>query len=614
MHPIIRIALSATVLASLFACGGGGGGGSTAVSGAALSGKVIDGPIAGATVCLDVNSNNACDTGEPTATTDATGNYKLPEYAGALDGLHILAIVPVGAIDLDTNTAVTTGYVLMAPASNPSAVTPLTTLVSTQMLANPSLSALQAEEATLVSNNLAKLIPSTSAKKILDRDVTDDADVRKVAQTVVGAIAQTASSLVGNTTFTTAASSSNEGTTTSMASKQAMRLTQSMLLQQMQNSDGAIDGAYHSNGAVNTSAINTLASNTVNDAISYIAATTRAGKSTSIKMADALSDGISAFSIAGGGYYLDANNSTQSTGQSHYLVERLSSTASKNGKYRDIASNWRKSTFDFYDLINGMWVAEYSNTAGSFSSNANAPTISGSCFTAPQTPPPFSINLTACGMAVDLAGKKLSDFNFDCKDPSGASISGCNVNAVFPAGSIGYNLQVTYDADQYQLFVPTGGNPFAATMSAFISTYMQPSGSYIYYGGNNGGADIAMNISNYNSVTKTGTLNWYDNTTGSVTTPDETSTFKIETKSGVEVFTANYPNLFYKLGGGSDQTTIFAYAPAGTNTGSQAGVFRGWKYSKNLATNLYFGMPDQNMMNSVAFNFIATKYQLPTLP
>lgn len=73
MYSSLRIALSAIFLASLAACGGGGGGGSNAVSGAALSGKVIDGPIAGATVCLDVNSNNACDTGEPTATTDATG-------------------------------------------------------------------------------------------------------------------------------------------------------------------------------------------------------------------------------------------------------------------------------------------------------------------------------------------------------------------------------------------------------------------------------------------------------------------------------------------------------------------------------------------------------------
>lgn len=613
MHPSLRIALSATVLVSLVACGGGGGGSApAAVSGAALSGKVIDGPISGATVCLDVNSNNACDTGEPTATTDTTGNYKLPEYAGSLDGLHILAVVPAGAIDLDTNTVVTTGYVLMAPASNPTAVTPLTTLLSTQMQANSGLTAEQAEEATLVSNNLTKLIPLTSTtKKILDRDVTNDRDVLKVAQAVVGSIAQTSNALSTNSTFTTAASSSNDGTTTSLASKQAMRLTQNMLLQQMQNSDGAITATYHNNGTVNTNAINTLASNTVSDAINYIAATTRAGKSSPVAMSDALAAGIFSLKYANGGYYLDANNQVQGTGQRHYKVERMSTIASKNGVLRNINGSWLKTTDTNYDLIGGAWVAEFSNAAGTVSSTKNPPTIKGNCFTAAQTP--NGIDLTACAMAVDLAGKKLSDFNFDCKDPSGAAISGCDVNAVFPANSKGYNLQVMYNEDQYQLFIPSNGNSITANMSSFI-TYMQQANHYQYYGGNNGGADIAMNIASYDSSTKTGTMNWYDNTSGSFTAVGDTSTFIVQTLNGVDVLTSNFPNLYYKLGGGSDQTTMFAYAPANVSNNSQAGIYKGWKYSSKLATNIYFGMSEEQMMNDIAFNFISSKYQLPALP
>jgi hypothetical protein len=604
MHPSLRIALSATVLVSLVACGGGGGGSSpAAVSGAALSGKVIDGPISGATVCLDVNSNNTCDTGEPTATTDATGNYTLPSYTDSTDGLHILAIVPAGAIDLDTNTAVTTGYVLMAPASNPSAVTPLTTLVSTQMLANPSLSAASAEQATLVSNNLGK---QTTA--ILDVDVTANAGLHKVAQAVVSAIAQTSSALVGNTTFTTAANSSNDGTTASMASKQAMRLTQSMLLQQMQNSDGAINSTYHSNGAVNTNAINTLATNTVNDAISYIAATTKAGKSTKVDMAAALTAGITGFKIAGGGYYLDSSNSVQGIGQYHYKVERMSTVSGKNGQLRDINGTWRKSSLNNYDLIAGAWIAEYSNAAGTISSAENPPTVTGNCFTAAQTP--NGINLTACAMAVDLTGKKLSDFNFDCKDVLGAAINGCNVNATFPAGSIGYNFQVLYDEDQYQLEIPSNGTAIATNMNAFISTYMQSGGPYQYFSG----SDIAMNIASYDSATKTGVFNWYDNSSGSFTSVAETSPFTVTTLNGVDVLTGNLPNVYYRLGGGSDQTVLFSYAPTGTNTGSQAGVYRGNKYSSKLATNVYFGMTEQNMMNSTAYNFVAAKYQLPALP
>jgi len=178
----------ALVAAALIGCGGSGGGGGSPVAG--LSGKVIDGPISGATVCLDLDSNNACDTGEPSAVTDSTGNYTLPSYSGSIDGLHIIAVVPAGAIDLDTNTAVVTPYVLSAPASNPSHVTPLTTLVSAQMLANPALTAAQAERATLASSNLAGQTTS-----ILGVDVTTNSGLHKVAQAVVGAIAKTSDAL-----------------------------------------------------------------------------------------------------------------------------------------------------------------------------------------------------------------------------------------------------------------------------------------------------------------------------------------------------------------------------------------------------------------------------------
>ena len=68
------IALSSIAIAVLTACGGGGGGGGGGSSGSStLSGTVIDGYIEGAKVCLDVNSNGACDAGEPTTITDSAG-------------------------------------------------------------------------------------------------------------------------------------------------------------------------------------------------------------------------------------------------------------------------------------------------------------------------------------------------------------------------------------------------------------------------------------------------------------------------------------------------------------------------------------------------------------
>ena len=71
---------------ALTACGGGGKDNAkspaastlpTVPTSSVLSGKVIDGYIEGATVCLDLNNDQICGTGEPVAVTKAGGVYSL---------------------------------------------------------------------------------------------------------------------------------------------------------------------------------------------------------------------------------------------------------------------------------------------------------------------------------------------------------------------------------------------------------------------------------------------------------------------------------------------------------------------------------------------------------
>jgi hypothetical protein len=608
MNSSLRIALSAIFIASLAACGGGGGGGSTAVSGAALSGKVIDGPIAGATVCLDVNSNNACDTGEPTATTDATGNYTLPSYTDSTDGMQILAIVPAGAIDLDTNTAVTTGYVLMAPASNPSAVTPLTTLVSTQMLANPSLSAASAEQATIVTNRL-----SAQTSSVLDVDVTKTPELHKIARATATAMGQAQATLNSSNVFTAAANASGNGTAASQAAIQAIRLTQGGLLKSMQKSDGSIDSSFFSNDVVNTNAVSTLVNNAVTNSIDGIAASALVGKSTTMDMAAALAAGITGFKIANGGFYIDGSSQITPVGSRHYKAEKWS-TSGHDGSYRDINGTWLANSQTFFDLVGGTWVPENKN--GIANGVRTPPTIKGNCFSAPQTT--NAINLTACGTAVNLSGKKLSDFGFNCNDPSGNPISGCSANAVFPVDSKGYNFQIAYDNDQYQIRVPTDGssNFNVANMTAFISAFQ--GSSYISLDSQ---CAIVITIASYNSSTKQGVINWYNNTSNScnnlnVLTMDvaEATPFKVQTSGNIDLLLVNYPNVYYQTTGNDDETLMFGYVPASVSGSNTAGIYMGNFYSSKRTVNLYFGMSDPNMMNSTAYNFLAGKYQLPTLP
>ena len=115
---------------------GGGtdsGGGDSSVS-TSYSGIGIDGILVGSTVCIDVNQNNACETDEPSAITDAEGKFNIAETT--LSGPLLL----LGGIDNSTGAAFTGS--LKAPAGS-SVVTPLTSAV--QSLVESGKSAQEAE-------------------------------------------------------------------------------------------------------------------------------------------------------------------------------------------------------------------------------------------------------------------------------------------------------------------------------------------------------------------------------------------------------------------------------------------------------------------------------------
>jgi hypothetical protein len=136
-HPrAASAALSMAVAAALSACGGGSDTpastpstpvGPTPVS-KSVPVKVIDGAIKNALVCLDRNTNGACDEGEPFARTDAGGNATLSVPEADAGKFPMLALVGTDAVDADFGP-VTTAFSMTAPADKPALVSPLTTLV-----------------------------------------------------------------------------------------------------------------------------------------------------------------------------------------------------------------------------------------------------------------------------------------------------------------------------------------------------------------------------------------------------------------------------------------------------------------------------------------------------
>ncbi|WP_414442415.1 hypothetical protein [Burkholderia sp. 22PA0106] len=142
-----RHIIGVAVTAVLAACGGGGDSApsspATGSSGtpnnqqaATITGKAVDGYLVGAVACLDLNNNGVCDSGEPSATTDATGQFSIP-YSGDPTGKALLVQVTTATKDLSRPTgfqfpaSFTLSQVVQSAGAQ--VVSPLTTLVATQM-------------------------------------------------------------------------------------------------------------------------------------------------------------------------------------------------------------------------------------------------------------------------------------------------------------------------------------------------------------------------------------------------------------------------------------------------------------------------------------------------
>ena len=117
---------------------------SSAESTSTISGRVADGYIQGATVCVDLNDNDSCDSDEPSTVTGDGGTYNLDIPADAIDK-SIVADIPAEAIDEDTGDAVGKPLVFIAPAEKPEFLSPITTLIHQELRANPALNVDDAE-------------------------------------------------------------------------------------------------------------------------------------------------------------------------------------------------------------------------------------------------------------------------------------------------------------------------------------------------------------------------------------------------------------------------------------------------------------------------------------
>jgi hypothetical protein len=220
---IRAMSLSVIAAAVLAACGGGDESSSpteakpTPLPTAALPGKVIDGYIEGATVCLDLNINQTCDASEPSATSKADGTYSL-DITGLttekIKAAHLLTVVPFTAFDADDTVigvkktlaqAGKAAFSLMAPASAfvsadgttiaPAVISPLTTMVSYDMIAGNGKPLAAAEAA--VRLNMGMAIDTDLKQDFVANKNTALHNQAKVVAAVIGEVKKAAQLATG---------------------------------------------------------------------------------------------------------------------------------------------------------------------------------------------------------------------------------------------------------------------------------------------------------------------------------------------------------------------------------------------------------------------------------
>ena len=159
-----------------------------------ISGTASDGVINGATVCIDVNDNDKCDSGEPTAKTNVYGKFKID--SSGVTGKLIVS----GGKDMGTGKPFTGK--LKAPASS-TVVTPLTSVI--QALVESGKSINEAETTIKTALGVPEHIEITNYNPFEKIDSSDKDNAKKVLlataqlQTVVHAVSSAVAGVNSNT-------------------------------------------------------------------------------------------------------------------------------------------------------------------------------------------------------------------------------------------------------------------------------------------------------------------------------------------------------------------------------------------------------------------------------
>ena len=652
----LRTAITGLFIGGLAACGGGGGGSSTTstpATPATLSGKVIDGYITGAKVCLDVNSNNVCDAGEPTTTSGENGAWSLPAYAGSIAGIQVIAEVGATASDKDTGViGAGNTYSLMAPAAASATVTPFTTMVVSTIAAGGGESRVSIGEA--LSNVSARTgIPVV---KLVANDYKENGDTKlaTVAQVTTVAIAQASNNLRSNADI-------KANLTEGQIIQQAVVQVQEKVLKQL-ISDGQFTGSTSTSAsAVKDAVTNAVASVSLSGNIQNIIAATKSGAGDVLSMADLFKAGFVTPQFQSGDYINSAGarydgpqwnpqyptntywNGYKGLNVGYLQFDINTATAPPPTIEYALASNNKWYT-PYYDgeqwTYDGTSWAVETDIGGGSTGNTVKPTFDQNCVIVAKNTK-GTVTQRYCATEKKLDGKKMVDF-IPSMCESGPGVASTCKAATFPEGSSAYDLTATTISSLggaynglFELWVNTDSSwkgyctkqwdqanqsctSDAGTVFDFIKWSTFPNNQWT---GNSCNTPFAF--TSYDASSKKGTIAWGSNPdkgcSGSFQFTSanikETSNFEVITLAGKDLVIVPTPAI-YRVNNPSSDKPYFVFAALPSKKGF-TGVWDGAFYPTNFKQSIPFtGDPATNtqIINSVMFDAILKQKGIAPYP
>lgn len=550
-------ALSAAVgLLILSACGGGGGGSSNGP--VTIGGVAIDGYLANAKVCLDLNLNFKCDPNEPSAITGNGGTYSLTYTGGDPSGLVVITETTKDTRDSDDGGELTfeaanrSPFVLAAPvpvgATTDVKITPLTTVVTTNALTeNVSGNKLSTADITAAVTALQATLGVASNKDLLKLDVAQDTSLKPVAQVLSHTLGEIQKAVTDND------ASKMKTAVLAAANTVTGLLTDGQL-------PASVTSALAKPAVERAAALKQI--DEVKTAIASTSKTVNLGGST-MDPKQVLKDGLVIAEISNGYNPVDAlkEASIGDWKQGKFLEVQYLKYDADTKAYAEI-----RRVLDKTWVKRAKWGSDYSLTSnGAWVLTEGAPFEKGlvsfekNCVVLSQNTD-LSYSERVCIDEKDLSNLVISEINpgyCDRPEASGLDVASCKT-AKFKQGSKGYEATFsTTGSDAYTIWVPNrasdltyhyGKNVGATevkTIPDFVNALVNLKGNSNYSFGID--SVFSITLKTYDASTGKGTFAWLYNHDNDWNTPSQDageSSFEVKSVAGTTVLVFK-PSLKY---------------------------------------------------------------------